>query len=56
MWKFALIVPSLSAHLTAQDVEKSDGDRSRILALENAWNQAVREKIRLRSSYCWDRS
>ena len=44
MWKFALIVLLLSAHLTAQAVDKSDGDRSRILALENAWNQAVRGK------------
>ena len=44
MWKLALIVLLLSAHLTAQAVDKSDGDRSRILALENAWNQAVREK------------
>ncbi|MFY9791980.1 MAG: nuclear transport factor 2 family protein [Candidatus Sulfotelmatobacter sp.] len=44
MWKFALIVLLLSAHLTAQAVDKSDGDRSRIIALENAWNQAVREK------------
>ncbi|MFY9948544.1 MAG: nuclear transport factor 2 family protein [Candidatus Sulfotelmatobacter sp.] len=44
MWKFALIVLLLSAHSNAQAVDKSDGDRSRILALENAWNQAVREK------------
>jgi len=43
MWKFALIVLLLSAHLTANAVDKSDGDSSRILALENAWNMAVLE-------------
>ena len=44
MWKFALIVLLLSAQLNAQTAAKSDGDRSRILALENAWNQAVHQK------------
>ncbi|MGB8583180.1 MAG: nuclear transport factor 2 family protein [Candidatus Sulfotelmatobacter sp.] len=44
MWKLFLIILLLFAHLDARAVDKSDGDRSRILALENAWNQAVREK------------
>ncbi|MGB7603496.1 MAG: nuclear transport factor 2 family protein [Candidatus Sulfotelmatobacter sp.] len=44
MWKWVLIVLLLSAHLNSQAPDKSDGDRSRILALENAWNQAVRQK------------
>jgi ketosteroid isomerase-like protein len=44
MWKCILIVLLLSAQLNAQAVGKSDGERNRILALENAWNQAVRQK------------
>jgi ketosteroid isomerase-like protein len=38
------IILLLSAHLNAQAVGKPDGDRTRILALEKAWNQAVRGK------------
>ena len=44
MRRFFLIVLLLFAQLNAQTAGKSDGDRSRILALENAWNQAVRQK------------
>ncbi len=44
MRRFFLIVLLLLAQLKAQTAGKSDGDRSRILALENAWNQAVRQK------------
>ncbi|MFZ0294137.1 MAG: nuclear transport factor 2 family protein [Candidatus Sulfotelmatobacter sp.] len=44
MRKVILVVLLLSAQVNAQAGGKPDGDRSRILALENAWNQAVRGK------------
>lgn len=44
MCKILLIFLLLTVQLTAQDPAKLEGDRSRILALENAWNQAVRVK------------
>ncbi len=44
MWKFLAVLLVLAPQLTAQARTVLDGDRSRILSLENAWNQAVHQK------------
>jgi ketosteroid isomerase-like protein len=44
MWKFLAVLLVLAPQLTAQARTALDGDRSRILSLENAWNQAVHQK------------
>jgi ketosteroid isomerase-like protein len=41
MWKLFTVLLVLAPPLSAQSRTALDGDRSRILSLENAWNQAI---------------
>ena len=44
MWKLLSVLLLLAApHLRAQDAAHPDAEQARILALENAWNQAVQQ-------------
>ncbi|MFZ0418762.1 MAG: nuclear transport factor 2 family protein [Candidatus Sulfotelmatobacter sp.] len=44
MWKLLTIFLLLAPRLSAQAASAPDGDRGRILSLENAWNQATQQK------------
>ena len=44
MWKLFAVLLVLAPQLTAQATTALDGERNRILSLENAWNQAVHQK------------
>ncbi len=44
MWKLLTIFLLLAPRLSAQAASAPDGDRGRILSLENAWNQAVQQQ------------
>jgi ketosteroid isomerase-like protein len=44
MWKLLTIFLAFAPQLSAQSTRPPDGDRGRILSLENAWNEAVHTK------------
>jgi ketosteroid isomerase-like protein len=44
MWKLLAIFLAFAPPFSAQATKPPDGDRGRILSLENAWNQAVHAK------------